>query len=568
LPPTPYEYLDRVYEVLGYRGRPFLKHAWREIIEHEIVVVEAPTGYGKTTLSQAFTLYSLDTGFKTTISYPLRTLLEDQYKKFTELMRRLGYRDLVGTRYMHHRDSYYFVKPVTLTTVDTLSMTLFGLEPSDLDKVIGGIYGSITHTLGHYLFARATTLLSNLVLDEVHLLADTTRSLNFLASLILIAYQNGCRLLLESATLPESYLETLRRIHSGIHVVRFNESIDPEFIEERESKEINYEKPSKINDSDSKYKQIIEWLRLARKEIGSKGFRALIVFNTVSEAIEMYDQLIKTEFKDIDIYLLHSRFRESDRRSKIMELKHKMELLKESLDKKIQSSINYIVIATQVIEAGVDITSNVFITDIAPANSLIQRLGRFLRYPGEKYGFLRIWYEDAIDETYKVYDGGLVKNTLDQLNCIGNKFNPHIPRAYRRLINNVYSIKDYRVDYSEVMDFIGLTLSLTSPHNAVKKFLELGGSFIRDTLLIPVTTEDIVKEGNPLEAIIPLSSMNLRRKAIVGKLVRDKDGEYRVSEVTKEELRNILKLSLSEDFIALVIRGRYDPIKGLILGDK
>ena len=43
------------------------------------------------------------------------------------------------------------------------------------------------------------------------------------------------------------------------------------------------------------------------------------------------------------------------------------------------------------IGAGVDI-SNSFITEIAPANSLIQRLGRFLKY-NEKAGRIIIWYE-------------------------------------------------------------------------------------------------------------------------------------------------------------------------------
>ncbi len=36
--------------------------------------------------------------------------------------------------------------------------------------------------------------------------------------------------------------------------------------------------------------------------------------------------------------------------------------------------------------------SNSFITEIAPANSLIQRLGRFLKY-NEKAGRIIIWYE-------------------------------------------------------------------------------------------------------------------------------------------------------------------------------
>jgi CRISPR-associated endonuclease/helicase Cas3 len=66
--------------------RPFIEHAVGEIQSkwdsRNFFVIEAPTGYGKSTISATLALNSLQGGFKCIIAFPLRTLLEDQFKKF------------------------------------------------------------------------------------------------------------------------------------------------------------------------------------------------------------------------------------------------------------------------------------------------------------------------------------------------------------------------------------------------------------------------------------------------------------------------------------------------------
>ncbi len=574
-------YLERIYELYGYSGRPFLKYAWREVMDNMITAVEAPTGYGKTSISQAFALFSLDNGFKQVVSYPLRTLLEDQYEKFSYMASGLGLGDIIGARYMHHPGSCFFVKPVTLTTIDTVSMTLFGLEPMDLEKALSayhgvGSYDSITYSIGHYLFSRSSVLLSNIALDEVHLLADSSKSLNFLAALIITARQNGLKLLLMSATMPRALISVLKRIDSSMRIVGFDEDMDPGFVEERESKEINYS-PPEVVDEDNKYDRIVEWLLEAEKTLHGEGLRALLVFNTVKEAVEMYDKLLKTSLRKKNIFLLHSRFRESERKSRVVLL----EKLARSLREKITGGngcpgIDYIVVATQVIEAGVDISSNVFITDIAPANSLIQRLGRFLRYPGENTGFLRIWYDGSITSgknRYKVYDKGLVEKTLGWLRA-RNRFNPYLPSGYRGLLDAVYTINDFTVSVAEVEELVSLTLMLRSPRRAVEKFIELGGSYIRDSIMVPVIPSQ--QAMNSVENLdpIPLSVNQIIRRPrelIKGVLVKDHGG-YRVEPPSKYGLDSIrglswklMKLFLRQDVVALVINARYDIDKGLII---
>lgn len=106
------------------------------------------------------------------------------------------------------------------------------------------------------------------------------------------------------------------------------------------------------------------------------GERTLIVCNTVPRAREIYQEVRKA-FPDA--ILLHSRFRPGDRSRGI-----------EALG---QIPANgQIVVSTQVLEAGVDISAHRLITDIAPWGSLVQRFGRVNRY-GE-LNHAEIWWVD------------------------------------------------------------------------------------------------------------------------------------------------------------------------------
>jgi CRISPR-associated endonuclease/helicase Cas3 len=116
------------------KGRFFINKAIEHIQRHwndkNIFVIEAPTGYGKSTISAAVSLYSLEAkgNLKCIVAFPLRTLLEDQYYKFIGEKERsriydniLGIEDpekvrlLIGKRYMHNPDSRYLVIVIILS---------------------------------------------------------------------------------------------------------------------------------------------------------------------------------------------------------------------------------------------------------------------------------------------------------------------------------------------------------------------------------------------------------------------------------------------------------------------
>ena len=107
--------------------------------------------------------------------------------------------------------------------------------------------------------------------------------------------------------------------------------------------------------------------------------RSIVVCNQVGRAQKLYEELRDhAERNGTEIRLLHSRFTPEHREQKEKEIRR--EFGKEAQDRTIDSLI---LVATQVVEVGLDITCDRLHTEIAPANAVFQRAGRCARYPGE-----------------------------------------------------------------------------------------------------------------------------------------------------------------------------------------
>ena len=110
----------------------------------------------------------------------------------------------------------------------------------------------------------------------------------------------------------------------------------------------------------------------AAVEPGSHGKITLVVCNTVQRACETFDALQAAGRKS-GIELVHSRFRQAERTN------WRQNFLSRTA---CTSEVDRIVVATQVVEAGVDISAGCLITELAPWPSLVQRFGRCARYGG------------------------------------------------------------------------------------------------------------------------------------------------------------------------------------------
>jgi CRISPR-associated endonuclease/helicase Cas3 len=557
------ETYDKFLEEKEKEERPFLNYVIDELAKqrnnYNVFLIEAPTGYGKTLISATIAYWNLKYGIKSIIAYPLITIIEQHYKKFSNFLSKITNKEILGLRHMLNNQSVYLIKPATLTTIDTLSLTFFGIPPEEIEKVTreGTSFGS----LAHYFIAWASIFFSDIVLDEVHLVADSTKSINFLLTLAKVASMYDQKLFLLSATIPES-LKKLISKYTRTLIIEYSEEKDKgdkeysEFLNERKNKK--YSINIKEFEKENKFKEI-------KKLIEEKPYpRKLIIFNTRDEAIEFYNYLNNDK-----AIILHSHFTNEDKRKKIEEIE------------KAEKKGEFLIISTQSIEAGVSVSSNFLITDIAPLSSLIQRTGRFLRGTGkhEKEGEIYIWYNKDLFEKnnkYKVYNRNLTNETLKILKDMNQKINFHDPTNYKPLIDKIYE-NYYSINEKLIDDFIYVFLNLErAPKEAVDLFFYMEGSFVRDSVLIPITWKEKINNFNEdvvainIHEFIELLKKGLIKKAIADDKLKDLS-EVKIDTVKIDDknvgksIRYILRRIFENKIDAFYANVKYDSKKGLII---
>jgi len=215
------------------------------------------------------------------------------------------------------------------------------------------------------------------VFDEIQLMGSglaTTAQLEAFRSQLGSADGYGCRSVWMSATLDEKWLETvdfkavLSDLPEDAHL-RFNyqkevasPNIDPEAkkaIKDRWTASKPLQKAgAAMDDAAALAREVVE----AHKS----GTRTIVVVNTVNRARKLHEQIGSQwgSGEDQRLVLLHSRFRPPDR--------------KRCIEAALADppSGGAIIVSTQVIEAGVDVSATTLFTELAPWPSLVQRSGR------------------------------------------------------------------------------------------------------------------------------------------------------------------------------------------------
>ena len=194
------------------------------------------------------------------------------------------------------------------------------------------------------------------VIDEVQLqgIGATTASQ-------LQGFRDACGTFGSSSTIFVSATLDRRWINTVDHVVSEGDTLQLEDDDQRHPR---------ISAVVSASKQISRITAFEPKDIAREaldrhrpGSRTIIVLNRVKRAVDTFIEIQKRKPK-ARIVLLHSRFRSADRAD------HLAQALEDPL------ADGTIVVATQVVEAGLDITSSLLISDLAPWSSMVQRFGR------------------------------------------------------------------------------------------------------------------------------------------------------------------------------------------------
>ena len=227
-----------------------------------------------------------------------------------------------------------FFKPITITTIDHIAYSfVHGFNQSDF--ACGNLQNSI------------------IIFDEVHYYE--THTLNVLLRLFFILRKMKIPHLLMTGTAPEFLLKAINKKKEVYSIVKDDEGLEyqPFTIVKREENILENE-------------DVFEEIR--NDYIDNK--KIFIVLNQVEWTQDFYFYLKKyLEENEIEpkIVLYHSRFIHKDRVKKEEEMKL------------LVKSSPCIIIATQVIEISLNISSDVMYSQIAPPDAIGQRAGRLNR---------------------------------------------------------------------------------------------------------------------------------------------------------------------------------------------
>jgi CRISPR-associated endonuclease/helicase Cas3 len=316
-------------------------------------VLAAPTGTGKTGVILAWLWRRLNgehgnrTPRRLVYALPQRSLVDQVAADARRWLANLGLVDEValhvvtggrGESQGEWRDEMH--RPaIVVGTADSL-----------VSKALNRGYG-----IGRGIFPIDYALVTNgahWVVDEVQLCPEPVTTLRQLAG---FAAQLGTAepfgLTCLSATVPAAALETPGNPRRGSAVGIFPVEVTGELAVRLGAARTIQRLPADPGD----YAAVAAAARARHRP----GTRTLVVLNTVAAAQEVYRQLRGGPH---ECTLLHSRFRWLER----------AQLLADLADRPADG----IVIATQVVEAGLDISASVLVTEAAPWPSLVQRAGR------------------------------------------------------------------------------------------------------------------------------------------------------------------------------------------------
>jgi CRISPR-associated endonuclease/helicase Cas3 len=272
------------------------------------------------------------------------------------------------------------------------------------------------------------------------------------------------------------------------------------------------------------------------------GTRTLVVVNTVDRAVEIHDALARQQ-PDADLVLLHSRFRPADRRARTIE----------ALAEPGEHGI--IVVSTQVLEAGVDVTSETLITELAPWTSIVQRAGRCNR-DGMARGARLFWtrppaappYDaDELAHTAEVLAGlqNRAVTSRDLAAAASELTTPNRPVLRRRDLTDLFdTAPDLSGNDIDVSAFIRDTTDHTSTV-AWRSFDAFDEAAPQRDELCPAPISDVKKMIN---------QRNGR-----GKIFDQKSGQWRVAQA--EDVRPSAVIVLD------AARGGYLPERGFAPGN-
>ncbi len=379
-----------------------------------VIVARLPTGYGKTLIAAAAGAAAVTEGIAHRVihTYPATALIEharrysDAVKAFegiikdevlsrTGIIPGAGSRRVVVARHMFRHESPMLTEPYVLTTLDTLVMHY-------LKTRYAAGKGKRAPWAGTYSeFSAGIIRNSVLVFDEAHMYPmlekvrfrlkgpkggkeevsmwyELGRAFTVMAHIIAEHASAGGTAIVLSATLPDQLLNSLKEYLGwyGIRPIEVTYSPGSDSRYERDFRKIADVRVQRVSIGPGKGVRPSETIGRAAASalcgvIGNGAERVLVTLNTVAAARVAYREIKRRCSQGLgEIILMHGSFTASDL-GKLTQRIH---------DALTPDRVGRVaVISTQVIEASVDEDFDALVTQAAPVDSLIQRVGRLQR---------------------------------------------------------------------------------------------------------------------------------------------------------------------------------------------
>lgn len=321
-------------------------------------LIHIPTGCGKTAAAILAWLWRrrVDPGHtprRLVYCLPMRVLVEQTCHNAAMWLENLGLQDRVGLHILmggEEADDWDLYPERDAILVGTQDMLL--------SRALNRGYAMSRYRWPMHFGLLHTDCLW--VFDEIQLmgsgLATTAQLEGFRDKL----GRNGCHAFWMSATLQRDWLRTVDFDPADLPLTELESddlATDP-VRAIREARKPLWAANARMGDAADLAKEIVNAHEQAR------GL-TLVVVNTVKRARELHEEIKKLLGRDgVPTILIHSRFRPPDRKKQIDDLLA------------TPGAQGTIVISTQVVEAGVDVSARTLFTELVPWPSLVQRFGR------------------------------------------------------------------------------------------------------------------------------------------------------------------------------------------------
>jgi CRISPR-associated endonuclease/helicase Cas3 len=408
-----------IRERWGFEPYPYQKEVEKEIFNNNFpLLIKSPTGSGKTeAVIFPFLSQFLQNKFfiapRLIYVLPMRVLVNQVMERIKSYAQKISPFISVKVQHGDLSEEPFFIGDIIVTT---------------LDQFVYG-FARVSQQVGHHIDMPAGAIASSLVVfDEAHMYRDEF-TFSIMRAIMEILYESKIPFVVMTATMPESLEKSLFE-----NIKDYAKIIGEDVVSSKLQIKI-WDEPLYANNEVNIDDGLLEKI---------KKKKTLIVLNQVKRAQKIYEEIKeRLRLNENQIVLLHSRFTRKDRRD---HEKKALSLIphKENGEIKIPEVVG-IVVSTQVLEAGIDFSAELLLTEVAPADCLVQRAGRCARYEGDEGEMIIFDVKD--NEEYKPYEKRHIEETLRWL-----KENPDFNIKNFKEVQKFVNILDYKANDFEAAD--------------------------------------------------------------------------------------------------------------------